>query len=132
MRALVEQHAAAFAGPCRAPTAQLVIRLGAKPVRDDPVDPANPAEFATLDEFVDFFVARVGALLEHDGKDKLRVLLCGDESFPIGFMGGNRFLHEHVQAALQRVDAADSVIEVRCCNEHGINGIRTNQTRYCE
>jgi hypothetical protein len=38
VQALVEQHAAAFAFPRRAPAAAGVVGLGAEPVRDDPVD----------------------------------------------------------------------------------------------
>src|SRR5690606_29941413 len=46
MGALVDQHAAAFPGPCRPPAAGIVITLRAVPACDDPVGAAQLADFS--------------------------------------------------------------------------------------
>ena len=127
MRALIEEHAAAFAGPRGAPTAEFIVRLGAEPIRDDPVDAADRAEFAVVDEFAHLSVIGIGALIEHGGEDLFRILVRGDEAFAVGFLDGNRFLHEHMQAVLQGIDADGGVIVVRRGDEHGIDSARTDQ-----
>lgn len=55
VRALVEQHAAALAGPSRAPAAGAVVGLGAEPICDDPIHAADFAELAGADEVADFW-----------------------------------------------------------------------------
>ena len=50
VRALVEQHAAALALPGGAPAAGGVVGLGAEPVGDDPVDAADLAQLAVVDQ----------------------------------------------------------------------------------
>ena len=93
MEALIEQHAAAFAPPGRAPAAAGVVRLSAIPVRDDPAHADDFAEIAVLDQFSDFQITRLGAELKHRGENLLRMSLRdSDEPFGIGFVRGDRLL----------------------------------------
>ena len=68
VRALVQQNAAAFAFPRRAPRAGIVVALGAEPVGDDPVGAADRAHFTAGNDFLHLAVHAVGALVEHDGE----------------------------------------------------------------
>ena len=123
VRALVEQHAAAFAGPGRAPAAGGIVGVGAKPIGDDPIHPADFTEFATADEVADFLIIAIGALVEHRGEDLLlfSTLIGGDEALAIGAVNGNRFLHHDVQAGLECGDSNRGVVVVRRGNEDGVD-----------
>ena len=68
MRTLIDQDASAFAFPGGAPAAGIIIGLSTEPVGDDPVDTAEFADFAGLDEVTQFLVGGNHALLEHHTK----------------------------------------------------------------
>ena len=70
---------------------------------------------------------RIRALIEHDGEDLLRILMGRDQPFAVGFLDGNRFFHQYVQAVLQCVDADRGMTEMRRRNEHGVNRARADE-----
>ena len=103
VQALVEQHAAAFAAPGRAPAAAGVVRFGAEPIGDDPAQADDVAQFAALNQFADFQVTGFDPKLKHGGKYLVRIFFGnGDQSFGIGFVGGNRFLDHQMQTGFER------------------------------
>ena len=105
MRALVEQHAAALAGPSGSPGARGIISIVAEPIGDDPVDAYDVAEFAGVDELFEFVVVGVGSLVEHCGEAEFLVFIGGDEFFAVGLVDGDRFFDEDVQAGFKGCDA---------------------------
>src|SRR5262249_17078953 len=99
MKTLVEEHAAAFTLPGRAPAAAGVVGFGAEPIGHDPAHADDVAQFAALNEFLDFEIPRFGAKLEHAGKDGFGILFAGgNETFGIGFMRGDGFLDHGMDA----------------------------------
>ena len=128
VQALIQQHAAAFALPGRAPTAAGVIGFGAIPIGDDPTQPHDVAEFAALDQLLDFQITRLGTQLEHAGENQLLVFLMRrNQSLRIGFVRGNRLFDHDMQPALQRRDAQAGVLIMRRGNQHGIHFAGMNQ-----
>ncbi len=121
VRTLVEQHAAAFAGPGGAPGARSVIGLRAEPVGNDPIDATDLAELTTLDQLADLLVVGVGALIEHRRKDLLPVLMRGQEPFAVSFVDRDGFFHQHVQTGLERGDADRDVVKVWCRDEDRVD-----------
>ena len=113
VRALVEQHAAALAGPSRAPAAGAVVGLGAEPICDDPIHAADFAELAGADEVADFLVIEVGALVEHRREDLFFVLVRGVEAQGVGLVDGDGFLDHHVEAGLKCEDAERGMLVMR-------------------
>src|SRR5205814_688907 len=70
--ALVEQDAAAFAFPCRAPSARGIVAPGAEPARDNPADAADVSQLAALNDLAQLLEHRVGAHLEIDAEFQFR------------------------------------------------------------
>ncbi len=122
MGTLIEQDAAAFAGPGGPPSPAGIVGGGAKPISDDPIDAPDFAQFARLDERADFPVKRVRPLIEHGGKDLAAApLVGGDEFFAILLVDGNRFLNQHMQAVFERVDSNGGMGEMGSGDEHGVH-----------
>ena len=95
--ALIHEDTTALAFPRAAPAAGGVVVVGAEPIGDFPMDAAHAAEFAAVDEVLNLFKAGVGAHVEHGRKDFGFVRVRRNEPLAVGFMNGNRFLHENVQ-----------------------------------
>ena len=120
VRALVEQHTAAFTGPGRSPCARIIVRLGTVPAGDDPVDPFDLAVFSALDQFPHFAEDAVGALVEHHGKG--HIAFCSNfVHLPDRFCvdAGGFFAHD-VQSLFHRLDGQDRVLIVGCCDDDGV------------
>ena len=101
VQALVDEHAAAFAAPRRAPAAAFVIYLRAEPIGVDPVHAHDLAQRAVGDEFFQQAIFWLHAHLEHGAEDELALAaMRSDEFLRIGFVGGDGFLHHHVQVGV--------------------------------
>lgn len=122
VRALVEERAAAFAFPGRAPAAAGVVGFGAEPIGDDPIDADDLAEFAAVDELFDFLVTGLGAELEHGAENFFGFFGGVNEAFAIGFVNGDGFLDHGVEAALEGENAEGGVGIVGGADEDGIDG----------
>ena len=122
VQTLIEQHAAAFPLPRRAPPAARVIGLGAIPVRVDPVDAHDLSEFAALNQFLHLLVTWLGAHLKHAAKNNLWVLPArGNESFGVGFVGGNWLLNHRMNTRFQRHDAERRMLKMRRGHNDGVH-----------
>ena len=64
---------------------------------------------------------RVGALIEHRGKDLARIRMRRHELLAIGFVDRNWLLDKHMQALPKRIDANHRVVVMWSGNEHGID-----------
>ena len=105
MRALIEQNAAPFARPRRAPTARGIVGGGAEPIGDGPIDAAYRPERAVTHQIADRDVEWIGALVEHHGENCFGIGVRGDEFFRVGLMHRNRLFDQADVAGLQRGDA---------------------------
>jgi hypothetical protein len=80
-------HAAAFAGPSRAPAAGTIVGLGAEPVGARPRHAPHGAEFPARHHLADTQKRRVGALIEHRGKNlPAAPPVGGEEALRIGLV----------------------------------------------
>jgi hypothetical protein len=125
VEALVEEDAAAFAFPGRAPAAAGVIGFGAEPIGDDPAHAGDVPEVAVLDEFLNLLITGFATHLEHAGKNEFFALgffVRGDQALGVGFVRGNRFLDHDVEAMLNGGDAEGGVLIMRRGDEDGIKG----------
>src|SRR4051812_21316218 len=105
MRTLIEQGASTFAFPRRAPSAAGIVSFGAKPIRNDAVDPDDLTEFAGIDQVLELLVARFGAQLEHRSESAIRMpFVGGNEALAIRFVNGDRFFNHDVKSGLERRD----------------------------
>ena len=122
VRALIQQHPAAFPFPAGPPPAAGVVGVGPEPIGAVPQDAADFPQFALFDEAFELFVERIGAELEHRPENLFTPLVRGDE--PLAVRLGNRegFFHHDVQPGFQRGDAHGSMEKVRGGDQHGING----------
>ena len=68
MRTLVDEQPAPLAFPRGAPGAGLIVRLGAEPIRDDPMHTADIAEHTSLEHRLDRDIEGPGPFLKHDAK----------------------------------------------------------------
>ena len=106
MQALIQQDAAAFAFPGRAPATAGVVGLGAKPIGHDPAHAHDLAQFTALNQVPQLQIPRLGAELEHAGKDHLWVFgVGGDEAFGVGLVGRNRLLDHHMHSLVEGCNA---------------------------
>ena len=121
MRALVEKHAAPLATPGRAPAAGRVIRLGAEPIGDDPVDPADRAEFAAVNHFANFDVIRVSALVKHLGEHDRLPGMPGNKPLAIGLVDPERFFGEHMETGSERRQPDGGMCVVRRGDDNGVH-----------
>ena len=121
MRALVDQHAAAFSGPGASPSALIVISLRTVPVRDYPVYTLDTAQPAAFDEFLCETVQLVGALVIHYAEYEFgfgsRDLVHLSDRLRIHARG---FFDKCVQPFFQRVDGDYGVIVVRSGDKDGV------------
>jgi hypothetical protein len=121
VRALIEQHAAAFTRPRGPPATAAVVRLGTEPVGDDPVHTTQFSELTALDQLPDLPIVEVGPLVEHRGEDLLLVAVGGDQALGVGAMDRDRLFDHDVQPGLQRLDAEGRMVVVRRGNQNGID-----------
>jgi hypothetical protein len=85
---------------------------------------ADLAEFAAVDEVFDFFEAGVRAHVEHGGEDLRFVRVRGDEALAVGFVDGDGFFDQDVQASFQRFDADGGVAEMGRADQDGVDVAR--------
>ena len=98
VRALVKEDSAALALPRGAPGAGAVVGVGAEPVGDDPGDAGDLAGLAAEDEFADFLIEGVGALVVHDAELEVWISLIGRNDFTCGLGGdGEGLFNEDVE-----------------------------------
>ena len=127
MRALVQEDAAAFTGPGRAPGSGIVIFLGSVPVRHNPVHPLDFSEFTGGEDIVDSPVHAVGSLVEHE---------C--EGFP-GFAGhfthmpcspggyGSRFFTQHMFSVFHGGYSQFFMSVMRYADQHSVAVVGPDQ-----
>jgi len=122
VQALIQQHTAALAFPGRAPAAARVISFCPIPIGNNPVHADQLAEFAALNEFADFHVARFDAQLEHAREYLFGIFfVCGKQTFGIGLVRGNGLLDHDMKAVVQGVDADGRVQVMRRGNDDSVN-----------
>ena len=122
MRCLIDQHTAALAAPGSAPGALVVVALRTPPVRDDPVRPADGADFPVVDDLLESNVERVVALVEHDAEAELRVRLGeGIELLHLLGIDTGRLFDQRVHPAGEGVDAHLRVQKVRNAGDDGVD-----------
>lgn len=86
VRALIEQHSAAFPLPCGTPSTRGIVGMCAEPIGDDPVDALNFSQLSSLNHAADLLINGIRSLVEHGREDLIRIAVGRDESFAIGFM----------------------------------------------
>ena len=122
VQALVQQHAAAFALPGRPPAAAGIIGLGAKPIGHDPAHAHDLAQFAALDQLLDFQIPRLGAQLKHAGEDQLGILFAARQSAVRRRLCARRSVFRPSHARLlQRGDAEGGMLIMRRGDDHRID-----------
>src|SRR5208282_2503346 len=99
MRTLVQQHAATFTRPGRAPAAARIVEFRAEPVRNGPTDSSNFAKLAALQQRSNLLVEGIRALVEHRGKhDAACLRIRCDKTLTVGLVHGDRFFNECVKS----------------------------------
>ena len=68
---------------------------------DDPVNPADSAEFVIANHPSQLQIVWVGALIEHRRKDLFFSAVRSKEAFAIGFVNGERLFNEHMQPGIE-------------------------------
>ena len=121
VRALVQQHAAAFALPRGPPAARIVIILRAEPVGDDPVHAADLADRPALDEVVHADVQRVGALVVHHGEQAPALFGGGVHLLDLLCVHPRGLFAHDVQALAQRADGQRRVAVMRHGDDDGVH-----------
>ena len=122
VKALIEEHTAALAGPGGPPAAARVIRVSPVPVGVDPVHPDDPSQLARFNEVPQLLVAGFHAQLEHSAKHRLRVpLMGGDQLEGVGLVGRNRLLDHEVHSGVEGGDAQIGVLVVWSSHEDGLH-----------
>ena len=122
VKALIEEHTAALAGPSGPPAAARVIRVGPVPVGVNPVHPDDPSQLARFDEVPQLLVSGFDAQLEHSAEHRLRVpLMGGDQLEGVGLVGRNRLLDHEVHAGVEGGDAQIGVLVVWSSHQDGLH-----------
>ena len=122
MRALVGQDAAALAAPGGAPVAGIVVVLGAVPVGDDPVDTADLAKVAGLNQVLDLDVRVTGALVQHDALHKLRMLgALRKKTLRVSLVDAQGLLDVEVHPVVHGHDRQVGMLEVGNLNHHKVD-----------
>lgn len=128
---LVHDDAAAFAVPCTAPAAAIVVRLSAVPTGSDEADVVELAKVTAFDHLVGENMGRDGALLEVDAEHDAGFLAGGDHAVGRGKGVSNGLFAEDVDAALGGGEGRVFVLGVRGGDdeklrsggvEHGFDG----------
>ena len=65
MRALIQQHAAAFSVPCSLPARRIIIALGAIPVSHDPIHTLQRSKLTAFNHLMELSVDTIGSLVQH-------------------------------------------------------------------
>ena len=120
MRALVQQYAAAFPCPGRAPGTGVVVSLCPVPVGNNPVDPFQRTEPSALEQLLQRTVAAVGPLVEHEGQGSAGSVSCPDHSFHLRCPDGRRFFTQDIQSLFHCLNADFLMLEMRNGNQHRV------------
>ena len=120
MGALVQQDAAALAGPGGPPSAGVIVALGAVPVRDQPGDALEGPELAAVDHFLELAVNAVGPLVEHHREGQFRMAVGLLVHLPdLEGVDAGRLFDQDVQAVPHGVDGQRGVLIVGHADHDG-------------
>ena len=120
VRALVQQHPAAFPFPGRPPAPAVVVSLRPVPVRDDPVHPLDGAHLAPGQQRLHRPVDAVRPLVKHEGQRLPRPLGHPDHVLRPVCLHGRRLFAKHVQPRFQGRHRQGFVRKMRNGNQHRV------------
>ena len=126
--ALIEQDAAAFALPGGAPAARRVVCFGPVPRRDDPADPLQVPQLASIKELLELLEGRARTQLKHRRENLAAALLVrGNEALTVRLVDRDGLLNQDVQALLEGVNADRRVVVVRRRDDDSVDLTRADE-----